>query len=64
MQLQQSNIIVQGLAVVVVVYVGGGHAESLRTGRTVLAREVVVAHADVYRVAWADDAGRKWRYIN
>ena len=51
MQLQQSNIIVQGLAVVVVVYVGGGHAESLRAGRPVLAREVVVAHTHVYSVA-------------
>ena len=37
-QLQQSDVVVQRLAVVVVVYVSGGHAQSLRARRAELLR--------------------------
>lgn len=50
-QFQQRDIIIQRLAVVVVVDVGGRHAQRLRAGRAVLARQVVVADAHEYRFA-------------
>ena len=56
MQLEQGDVVVQGLAVVVVVDVGGGHSQGLGAGAAVLLGEVVVAHADVDGVAGADDA--------
>lgn len=63
-QLQQRDIIVQRLAVVVVMDVGGGHTQGLRARGAVLARQVVVTHAHVYRVARANDAGRKSNQIS
>ena len=55
-QLEQRDVVVESLRVVVVVDVGGGHADGLGAGRAEFLREVVVADADVYRVTSANDA--------
>jgi len=46
-QLQQGDVVVQGLAVVVVVDVGGRHPQSLCTWGSKLLCEVVVPHPDI-----------------
>ena len=58
MELEQSDVVVQGLAVVVVVDVGGGHPQCLGPGRAVPLSEVVVSHPHVDRVTSPDDAER------
>ena len=55
-QLEQRNVVVEGLGVVVVVDVGGGHTDGLRARGAKFLREVVVADANVYRVTSSDDA--------
>ena len=55
-QLQQGDVVVEGLRVVVVVDVGRGHAQRLSAGGTELLGQIVVAHADVNRVSGANDA--------
>ena len=62
-QLEQRYIVVEGLRVVVVVDVGGGHADSLGAWRAKLLREVVVADPDVYRVTSSDDAGITYAHL-
>lgn len=56
MQLQQSNVVVQGLAVVVVVDVRGGDTQRLCTWTSVLTRKIVVADSYVDCVSRSDDA--------
>ena len=51
MKLEKCNVVIQGLAVVVVVYVGGGHPEGLGAGAPELLCEVVVAHTDIDGIA-------------
>lgn len=51
MELQQCDIVVQGLAVVVMVDVGGGNAKSLRAGASVFPSQIVVTHSYVDSVA-------------
>lgn len=46
-KLEECDVIVQGLAVVVVMYVRGQHLECLRARRPVLTRQVVVSDAYV-----------------
>ena len=55
-QLEQRDVVVESLRVVVVMNVGGGHADGLGAGRAKLLREVVVADADVYCVTGSNDA--------
>ena len=56
MQLEQGNVVVEGLAVVVVVDVGGGHPECLRPRGPVLLREVMVPDTHVDRVTRPNNA--------
>ena len=56
MQLQQGDVVVQRLAVVVVVDVGGGHPQGLGAGGAVLLGQVVVTDTDVDGVAGPDNA--------
>ena len=56
MELEQGDVVVQRLAVVVVVDVGGGHPEGLGPGGPVLLGQVVVTHADVDGVSGPHDA--------
>ena len=51
MKLEKCNVVIQGLAVVVVVDVGGGHPEGLGPGAPELLGEVVVAHTDIDGIA-------------
>jgi len=60
-QLEQGDIVVQSLRIVVVVDVGGGHAQRLGAGRAELLRQVVVAHPHVDGVSRADDAAKRER---
>ena len=53
---QNGDVVVQRLRVVVVVDVGRGHPEGLRSRAAELLREVVITDADVDGVAGADDA--------
>ena len=62
-QLEQRYIVVEGLRVVVVVDVGGGHADGLGAWRAKLLCEVVVADPDVYRVTSSDDAGIMYAHL-
>ena len=55
-KLQNGDVVVQRLRVVVVVDVGRGHPEGLRSRAAELLREVVITDADVDGVAGADDA--------
>ena len=57
-QLEESDVVVQSLAVVVVVDVGGGHPQCLGPGRAVPLGQVVVPHPDVDGVTRPDDAER------
>ena len=54
-QLQQGDVVVQGLAVVVVVDVGGRHSQSLCTWRAKLLCEVVIPHPYIYSVTSTHD---------
>ena len=56
MQLQQGDVVVQGLTVVVVVDVGGGHPQSLSPGAAVLLSEVVVSHTNIDGVTSSNNA--------
>lgn len=55
MQLEQGDVVVERLAVVVVVNVGGGDAEGLGAWRTELLGEIVVADANIDGVTGADN---------
>ena len=57
-QLEESDVVVQRLAVVVVVDVGGGHPEGLSPRRAVPLSEVVVAHPHVDGITSSDNAER------
>ena len=56
MQLEESDVVVQGLAVVVVVDVGRGHPESLSPRRAVPLSQVVVSNPHVDRITGSDNA--------
>jgi len=56
MELQQGNIVVQGLAVVVVMDVGGGHAQGLSPGTAVFPGQIVVAHTHIDGIPGANNA--------
>ena len=55
-QFEQSDVVVESLAVVVVVDVGGRHPQSLSTRRAVPLGQVVVSHSHVDGVTSSDDA--------
>ena len=57
MELEQGDVVVQRLAVVVVVDVGGGHPEGLGPGGPVLLGQVVVTNSHVNGVTRTNDAG-------
>jgi len=56
MELQQGNIVVQGLAVVVVMDVGGGHAQGLSPGTAVFPGQIVVAHTHIDGIPGSNNA--------
>lgn len=51
MQLQQSNVVIQCLAVVIVMDVCGGDTQCLRSRAAVFAGQIVVADTDVNRIS-------------
>ena len=55
-QLEQGDVVVQRLAVVVVVNVGGGHPEGLRPRGAVLLSQIVVTNTDIDGVTRPDNA--------
>jgi len=55
LKFQQGDVIVQCLAVVVVMDVGGGHAQCLCSGTAVSAGQIVISNADVDGVTRAHD---------
>ena len=55
-QLEQGDVVVEGLAVVVVVDVGGGHPQGLGPRGTVLLSQIVVTNTDIDGVTSTDDA--------
>ena len=55
-ELEQGDVVVQGLAVVVVMDVGGGHPECLGPGTAVLLSEVMVTHSHIDGVSCSHDA--------
>ena len=59
MQLEQSNVVVEGLAVVVVVDVGGGYSEGLSSRTSELLGQVVVSHPHVDGIASPHNAEKK-----
>ena len=59
MELEQGDVVVQRLAVVVVVDVGGGHPQGLGPRGPVLLSQIVVTNADIDGVTSPDDA-EKW----
>ena len=59
MQLEQGNVVVEGLAVVVVVDVGGGHPQGLGSRTSKLLGQVVVTHAHVDGVSCPHNAETK-----
>ena len=63
-ELEEGNVIVQSLAVVVVVDVGGGHPQSLGPGRAVPLGQVVISHSHVDRVTSSDDAKQRSFYLS
>lgn len=50
-QLEQCNVVIQRLAVVIVMDVGGGNAQCLSAGAAVLPGQIVVAHPHVNCIA-------------
>ena len=56
MQLEQGDVVVQRLAVVIVVDVGGGHPEGLGPRGAVLLSQVVVTNTDIDGVTRPDNA--------
>jgi len=56
MELQQGNIVVQGLAVVVVVDVRGGHAQCLSPRTAVFSSQIVVAHTHIDGIPGSNNA--------
>ena len=56
MELEEGDVVVQRLAVVVVVDVGGGHPQCLRPRGPVLLREVMVPNTHVDRVSRPNNA--------
>ena len=55
-QLEQGDVVVQRLAVVIVVNVGGGHPEGLRPRGAVLLSQIVVTNTDIDGVTRPDNA--------
>ena len=55
-ELEEGDVVVQGLAVVVVVDVGGGHSQCLGSGTAILLSEVMVANSDIDGVSGSDNA--------
>lgn len=55
-ELEQGDVVVQRLAVVVVVDVGGGHPQGLSPRGPVLLSQIVVTNADIDGVTSPDDA--------
>ena len=58
-QFEESDVIVQGLAVVVVVDVGGGHPQSLGPRAPVLLSQIVVTNTNIDGVTSPDDAEKR-----
>lgn len=59
MEFQQRDVIVQGLAIVVVVYVGGGHSQGLGSRGPVFAGQIMVSYSDVDGIPGAYDAEKE-----
>lgn len=57
-QLEQRNVIVQRLAIVVMVYISGGHAQRLGAGTAIFACQIVITHTYIDRIAGANNAAR------
>ena len=62
-EFEQRDVVVQRLAVVVVVDVGGGHPQCLGSGGTVLLGQVVVSHTNVDGVSGSHDAETGWLWL-
>ena len=58
-QLQQGDVVVQGLTVVVVVDVCCRHPEGLCTWRAKLLCEIMISYADIYGIPSSDNAEEK-----
>ena len=63
-QLQKGNIIVQGLAVVVVVDVGCCYPKRLRSWRAKLLSEVMISHTDIYGISGSNNAKKNTKLVN
>lgn len=50
-QLEQRNVVVQRLAIVVVVYISGGHTQRLGARTAIFTCQIVVTHAHIDRIA-------------
>lgn len=59
MKLQQSDIVIERLAVMIVVNVRRRDAQGLSAGASVFTSEIVIAHPHVDRVAGPHDAGNE-----
>lgn len=59
-QLEESDVVVQGLTVVVVVDVGGGHPQGLRPRAAILLGQVVISNPHVDGVSSTHNAGGEW----
>ena len=60
---EQGDVIVQRLAVVVVVDVGGGHSEGLGPRAPVLLSQIMVTYTNIDGVTSPDDAEKRGNYI-
>lgn len=58
-QLEQRNVIVQRLAVVIVVYIGRGHAQRLGAGTAIFTGQIIVTHAHIDGIAGAHNAAEQ-----
>ena len=56
MKFEEGDVVVQGLRIVIVMDVGGGHPQGLGSGAAELLGEVVVSNADVDGVSRANNA--------
>ena len=59
MEFEQRDVVVQRLAVVIVVNVGGGHPEGLGTRGAVLLSQIVVTNTDIDGVTSPDNAEKE-----
>jgi hypothetical protein len=57
-QLENGDVVVEGLGIVVVVDVGRRHAEGLGTGTAELLGEVVITHTNVNCISSSDNANK------